>query len=191
MTLTCPGCEHKLAIPDTNPSAVRCKNCKTTFCIEYTEPPVISNIKYPPKVKLRKFKESHPTAVGRAKTGLKIGILAVVVCFGAKGFLENFLENPSTIPKLKSEESELSDAIEEPSSEYADTLQESSDTVKYEEKNVPVVGCIVNMSGNRHPSREKVETAAANGYPNMGPHQTWRVPTNRKVKVVVVDTIDT
>ena len=192
MTIICPGCGHKLAIPDANPSAVKCKNCKTTFIIEYTDPPSISDIAYPPKIRLQKFKEAHPTAISWIKTGLGVAILAVIAGFGIKGILKDFLENPSPVPPFSSEENKSNNAIHESFSEEGsctETPQESPDNVHYEEQNRPVRGCLVNLSGNKHPSREKVESAAANGYPNMGPNQTWRVPTTHKVKVVVVDVV--
>lgn len=59
MVITCPGCNKKLAIPDTNPSHVRCQYCKTSFAIEYSEPVKITDVRVPLPLKANRFWKKH------------------------------------------------------------------------------------------------------------------------------------
>lgn len=68
------------------------------------------------------------------------------------------------------------------------TEDQPNDSILYTEKIIPTNACIVNLGKNRRPSREKRETAAANGFDNLGPNQTWRVKNNHCVKTPVDET---
>lgn len=63
MTITCPGCEKNLIIPDANPPRVRCRFCKTIFSIEYSEPATISDICFPFKVKVKRTWKKHKSKI--------------------------------------------------------------------------------------------------------------------------------
>lgn len=59
MVITCPGCNKKLAIPDTNPPRVKCRYCKTAFTIEYSEPVKITDVCFPLPLKAKRFWKKH------------------------------------------------------------------------------------------------------------------------------------
>ncbi len=75
MTITCPGCEKKLIIPDANPPRVRCRSCKTIFSIEYSEPATISDIRFPFKVKVKRTWKKHK---GKIIAGVGVAIAGAV-----------------------------------------------------------------------------------------------------------------
>lgn len=59
MTVTCPGCNKRLAIPDTNPPRVKCRYCKTAFTIEYSEPVKNTDVCFPLPLKAKRFWKKH------------------------------------------------------------------------------------------------------------------------------------
>lgn len=75
MTITCPGCDKELLIPDTNPPRVRCRFCKTIFSIEYSEPATISDIHFPFKVKVKRTWKNHK---GKIIAGVGVAVAAAV-----------------------------------------------------------------------------------------------------------------
>lgn len=87
MTITCPGCGKNLIIPDTNPPHVRCRSCKTTFSIEYSEPATISDIRVPFKVKVKRTLKKH-------KGKIIIGGIVAAAAAGTALYL-NSQNNPS------------------------------------------------------------------------------------------------
>ena len=81
MVITCPGCNKKLAIPDTNPSHVRCRHCNTAFTIEYSEPVKITDIRLPLKLKVEHLWKNH-----KRKIIAGTAAAAVVIVGGAVAY---------------------------------------------------------------------------------------------------------
>lgn len=81
MVITCPGCNKKLAIPDTNSSHVRCQYCKTSFAIEYSEPVKITDVRVPLPLKANRFWKKHKRKI-IAGTAVVAAAIAggIIVC---------------------------------------------------------------------------------------------------------------
>lgn len=178
MTVTCPNCGSEIPVPNRKKKSIKCHKCDMAgleFGLEYFDE------KDNPK---QSFSEKHPQII-------KVGCLVFTgACIAFDWWMKNrelFIDEPSSdsshpqIPETTSSGKNIQ-------APETTTEDQPNDSILYTEKIIPTNACIVNLGENRHPSREKRETAAANGFDNLGPNQTWRVKNNHCVKTPVDQT---
>lgn len=98
MTVKCPGCDRKLIMPNTNPPYVRCGFCKTTFKIEYTEPPTISDVHFPLLLKAKRLWKKHKRKIIAGGIVVAAAGTALYMTNQSEKSSDNPSEEPKTLP---------------------------------------------------------------------------------------------
>ena len=175
-TVVCPSCGNEIRIRFFTPKEITCKKCQKHFIAEYED----ENGELHPGG-IEGFKAIHPKITKAATTASEVGIL-VLTATGIVMLIKDKFDaatGASEIPS--SQNSDASDQIQP--QETVDDIPTLDAPSEYETKTIPVSGAVVNLPFGRHPSREKREQAAENGYYNLGENQTWRVNHDRNIKV--------
>lgn len=178
MTVICPNCGKKLHVPAEKPTNGKCGSCGVSFTAEYADDGSITV-----SVKSEKtFWEKHPRFTKGLKAVLGVGFFAGLTWLAVKPKVDELIDTtadiqdaPST-PILPDEASMQNET---------DSVEEPQEDTNYEEREIPVSGGVVKLSGNRRPSQKKRETAAENGYPNLAPDEIWRVSSTRVIETPV------
>lgn len=125
MVITCPGCNKKLAIPDTNPPRVKCRYCKTVFTIEYSEPVKITDVCFPLPLKAKRFWKKHK---GKIIAGTAAAAAVIVGGVVAYNKYKNFTADsgsgydllPSKVPEPPTELPDSSNVTADPCATNSD-----------------------------------------------------------------------
>ena len=177
-TVVCPNCGNEIHIRFFTPKSIACDKCKEDFVAEYEDED--GNIH---QGGWDGFKVVHPKiakAIAIAG-GTAIGTLVI---FGLNEVINDKVNELVGTSTSSMDSTPYADEINQGC--ISDTILNSQDApTDYNEETIPVVGCKVRLSGNRRASQQKREEAAANGYPDLGEHETWRVPSNRTIKTPV------
>lgn len=182
MEKICPNCGYKNTIRFFTPKTICCKKCKTTFTVEYED----ENGEVHPGG-FEGFKAVHPKITKAMKISGYVCVGAAVL-FGIHGIVEEEIDKLtagqgiSEIPDFDGDDFHQTN-VSSPNS----NTEVPEECTSYETKVIPVNGCVVNLSSGRHASKEKRDSAAANGYDNLGESQTWRVNHDRNIKVPIED----
>lgn len=181
-TLICPNCGNEIHIRFFTPKEITCKECKESFAAEYED----ENGEIHPGG-IEGFKAVHPKITKAATITAEVGIMALAaigIGMAVKDKFDELTAAPETSPLQNS------DAVDQiPPQENATDSSIPDESSEYETKTIPVSGGLVNLPLGRHPSLEKREQAAENGYPDLGENQTWRVDHARNIKVYTEDDI--
>ena len=180
-SVICPHCGREIHIRFFTPKKLTCPTCDVVFTAEYNDE---NGNSHPGGIE--GFKVTHPNLTKAADITFKVGV-GVLFFIGFKNLLEDKI-NELAMPPEASSESEHTVLSCEESSETSNYFSKSDEPLSYGTKDVPVEGCKVKLPPNKHPSQQKRETAAANGYDDLGENETWRVPTSRTIKVTAQDT---
>lgn len=179
-SVICPHCRNEIHVRFFTPKKLTCPTCHAVFIAEYNDE---NGDPHPGGIE--GFKAIHPKLTKTASVGVKVGF-GVLLVIGFKGLIEDKI-NELTDPLETSSESGCDTSSCGRASELSDSLSQSDDEpLSYNTKDVTVEGCKVRLPPNRHPSQQKRETAAANGY-DLKENETWRVSTSRTLKVSVKD----
>lgn len=180
-SVICPHCGNEIPVRFFTPKKLTCPACDSVFAAEYNDE---NGDPHPGGIE--GFKVVHPKLTKAADITVKIGF-GVLLVIGFKGLLEDKINEITDPLETLSESGDDTPSCGQ-TSEVSDSLYSSDDEpLSYETKDVPVEGCKVRLPPNRHPSQQKRETAAANGYDDLGENETWRVPTSRTIKVAAQD----
>lgn len=175
MTVTCPNCGKTLQVPDSKPTNGKCSSCGVSFTVEYTaDETAIASIRVE-----KTFWKKHPKITKGFKTILGIGFLAGVTWLAVKPKIDEFTDDS---PIVEDNQSDITSTAES----YVEVSDnEAQENTTYTQKEIPVSGGKVKLSGNRRASQKKRETAAENGYADLAPDETWRVSSTRVIETSV------
>lgn len=181
-TVICPNCGNEIHIRFLTPKEITCKKCKESFAAEYED----ENGEIHPGG-IEGFIAVHPKITKAATTTVEVGIMVLAAIGIGVAVKDKFDELTATPEALPSQNPDAADQIS-PQENATDSLM-PDESSEYETKTIPVSGGLVNLPFGRHPSLEKREQAAENGYLDLGENQTWRVDHARNIKVYTEDDI--
>lgn len=174
MTVVCPSCGKKLQVPDDKSTNGKCGSCGVSFTVEYTaDKTAIVSVKTE-----KTFWEKHPKIAKGFAAVLGVGFLAGVTWLAVKPKIDEFANDSPIVEDNQSDTAPTATCVEV-------NNDKAQDDATYEQKEIPVSGGKVKLSGNRHASKKKRETAAENGYADLAPDETWRVPSTRVIETPV------
>lgn len=182
--VTCPNCGNEIHVRFFAPKSITCRKCRQSFVAEYED----ENGELHPGG-LEGFKAIHPKITKAATTTAKAAVL-VLTAVGIGMVIKDELDKLTAPPEISSSHNSGTDTNDQ-SFEPIDNSLSSEEPPNYETKTISVTGGLVNLPYGKHPSQEKRDTAAANGYPNLGESQTWRVNHDRNIKVSAEDSEET